>query len=77
MANYTECREQIPTEVKREFADLSFAAGERLPTLLQLYLSLAEDDPDNAGRYYENVSQIYDSWDDEESALEFHTMSQK
>lgn len=77
MANYAECREQIPTEIKRVFADLSFAAGERVPTLLQLYLSLAEDDPDNAGRYYENVSQIYDSWDDQESALEFQTMSKK
>lgn len=77
MADYVECGEIIPVEVEREFADLSFAAGEHAPTLLQLYLSLAKNDPDNAEHCYEKISQIYTTWDDEESALKFHLMAQK
>lgn len=77
MAKCSGCGTTVPVEIKRRYADLRFAEGDRMPTLLELYYSLVQDDPDNAEAYYENISQIYYSWGDQEAARKFSVMADK
>jgi len=53
------CGVHVDPLVKRKYADLSMATGNLNEKTLEIYLSLAEQDPANAAGYYHKVSQIY------------------
>ena len=59
MNNCRGCGAQTPIEVERKYADLSLAGGNHSDQILEIYLALAQKDPENAARYYLNASQIY------------------
>ena len=53
------------------------AMGNRNEKILGIYLSLAEQDPENAALYYRNVSQIYAALGHEKEAYRFQAIARK
>ena len=71
------CHTRIDPFVKRKFADISFDLGEYSSAILEMYLSLAHEDPENTPFYYQKVSQIYSSLGNEEEARRFQLFAQQ
>ncbi|UCF83943.1 MAG: tetratricopeptide repeat protein, partial [Desulfobacteraceae bacterium] len=71
------CHTRIDPFVKRRFADISFDLGEYSSAILEMYLSLAQEDPENTPFYYLRVSQIYSSLGNEEEARRFQLFAQQ
>jgi tetratricopeptide (TPR) repeat protein len=61
MDQCTSCHARIDPLVKRKFADISFDLGQRTTPILEIYLSLAQEDARNVPFYYQRVSEIYSS----------------
>jgi tetratricopeptide (TPR) repeat protein len=53
------CGSRVDPYVKQRYADLSYEAGDISESILELYLSLCREDPDNRSRYYQRISEIY------------------
>lgn len=69
-----QCRSghtRIDPMVQRKLADIRFALGERSVTVLESYLSLAQEDPSNRLLYFDRVSHIYASLGNEAEARRF------
>jgi tetratricopeptide (TPR) repeat protein len=65
------CHTRVDPLVQRKFADISFDLGEKSKTVLESYLSLAQEDPSNRPLYFNRISQIYASMGNEEDARRF------
>lgn len=59
MATCTGCGQRPDVDLRRRFAHAGFAAGVMTSQIIDVYLDLVVEDPDNRARYYENVSHIY------------------
>ncbi len=68
MKRCSGCGSRVDAEIRQRYADLSLAAGDHGTRLLELYLSLAQEDPRRAADCYRKVSRIYAARGD--SALE-------
>jgi len=55
----TKCGVRSDPYILRRYADLRFACGERTNQLLELYLSILQEDPDNKDDYYQRVFELY------------------
>lgn len=55
----TKCGVRSDPFILRRYADLRFACGERTTPLLELYLSILQEDPDNKEDYYQRIYEIY------------------
>jgi predicted Zn-dependent protease len=71
------CHARIDPFVKQKYADLCFSAGLLTTEVLELYLSLAQQDPQKATEFYTKISQIYASQGNEEEALRFELFAEK
>jgi len=70
-----QCRSCQTSEdllVKRKLADISFDLNERNTKVLELYLSLAQEDPSNRPFYFQRISEIYAAMGNREEAVRFH-----
>lgn len=77
MGRCTGCGAKIDPEVKHRYAELSYAAGNHDADVLELYLSLAREIPQNAPAYYERVSRIYAARGDETEAARFRSIARQ
>ena len=77
MAQCHSCHTRIDPYIKQKFADLSFASGLNTTTVLELYLSLAREVPQNAVEYYQKISSIYSAQGNLEEARRFQQISEK
>jgi tetratricopeptide (TPR) repeat protein len=77
MAQCHSCRARIDPFIKQKFADLSFASGLNTPAVLELYLSLAREVPQNAVEYYHKISRIYSAQGNLEEARRFQQISEE
>jgi tetratricopeptide (TPR) repeat protein len=77
MAQCSSCQARIDPFIKQKFADLSFASGLNTTTVLELYLSLASEVPQNAVEYYQKISRIYSAQGNLEEARRFQKISEK
>jgi len=75
MGHCNSCHHRIDPLVKEKVADLSFAAGIRDTAILELYLSLAQERPENASVYYAKVGLIYQSSGNETEARRFQVLA--
>jgi tetratricopeptide (TPR) repeat protein len=57
----TGCKSEIDPEIKDKYAELSFSTGFYSTDILEMYLSLAREKPDDAARYFDRVSRIYEA----------------
>ncbi|MEZ4549974.1 MAG: hypothetical protein R2860_05040 [Desulfobacterales bacterium] len=53
------CGVRLDPFIRQRYAELCFACGERSERLLNLYLSIIQDDPDNKESHYERVYELY------------------
>lgn len=67
----TSCHARVDPFVKRKFADISFDLGQHTTSILEMYLSLAQEDSRNVPFYYQRISEIYSSQGNEEEARRF------
>jgi tetratricopeptide (TPR) repeat protein len=77
MAQCSSCHARIDPYIKQKFADLSFASGLNTTAVLELYLSLANEIPQNAVEYYQKISRIYSAQGNLEEARRFQQISEK
>ena len=71
----SSCGTRVSPLVKLKYADLSMAVGNQNEKILEIYLSLAEQDPANAATYYKKVSQIYTALGHEKEARRFQLIA--
>ena len=71
------CRTRAHPMVKHKYAELSFAAGIHDTDLLELYLSLAREIPDNAAEYFGRISRIYTARGNTTEAARFRSFSKR
>jgi len=77
MQQCRSCGASIDPVIKQKFADLCFASGINSDEVLEIYLSLAQEIPQNAGTYYDKVSQLYASRQNAEQARRFAQLAEK
>jgi TolA-binding protein len=77
MQQCQSCHARINPSVKQKFADLSFASGLNTTEVLEIYLSLARQLPENAADYYQKISQIYSAQGNHEEARRFERIVEK
>ena len=77
MAQCSSCHSRIDPFIKQKFADLSFASGLNTTAVLELYLSLAREVPQNAVEYYQKISKIYSAKGNLEEARRFQQIAEK
>lgn len=71
------CHTRIDPLIKRRFADISFDLGRHSSAITEMYLSLVQDDPENAPLYFLKISRIYTSMGNEEEARRFRVFAQQ
>jgi tetratricopeptide (TPR) repeat protein len=71
------CHSRVDPLIKQKFADLSFGSGLNTTEILELYLSLAQEIPENAAEYYQKISRIYASQGNDTEARRFEAISEK
>jgi len=57
----TSCGARVDPFIKRRFAELSLKAGDTSTRVLEMFLSLVREDPDNRQEYYGRIGQIYEA----------------
>jgi hypothetical protein len=77
MDQCSSCHARIDPFIQKRYADLCFSAGLFTTEVLELYLSLAQKDPDNAAEFYTKISHIYASQGNDEEAMRFETFAEK
>ncbi len=75
MATCTGCGQRPDVDLRRRFAHAGFAAGVMTSQIIDVYLDLVVEDPDNQVRYYENVSRIYAHLGNEVEAKRFNSFA--
>jgi len=77
MDTCTGCRARVDPDIKHKYAELSYKEGLRNSAILELYLSLAREIPENAAVYFDRISKIYESQGNAEEALRFRSFSER
>lgn len=77
MAQCQSCNARLDPYIKQKFADLSFASGLNTTAVLELYLSLANEIPQNAAEYYQKISKIYSAQGNREEARRFQQIAEQ
>jgi tetratricopeptide (TPR) repeat protein len=69
------CGARVDPFIKQRYADLCFDSGDYSTHILELYLSLVHEDPDNRARYYQKISRIYSALGHEGEAQRYRTFA--
>jgi tetratricopeptide (TPR) repeat protein len=77
MDQCSSCHKKIDPFIKQRYADLCFESGLYNTEILELYLSLVREVPDNAGGYYQKISQIYAAQGNDGEARRFRFFAEK
>jgi len=73
----TGCNSGIDPKIKDKYAELCFSAGISSTDLLEMYLALAREIPDEADRYFDRISRIYEAQGNSYEAGRFHAFSNR
>lgn len=76
MSRCSGCGRMPDFALRRGFADSSFASGVHTTQIVEMFLNLVQEDPENRGDYYMKVSDIYAAQGHEEESLRFRTMAE-
>jgi len=55
------CGARVDPFIKRRYAELSFQAGDSSTRILEMFLSLVQEDPDNRREYYDRIGKLYEA----------------
>jgi len=71
------CHARIDPFIKRKYADLSFVSGLYTTEVLELYLSLVREIPDQKADFYRKISKIYAARNNPDEARRFELFAEK
>jgi len=71
------CGFRVDPSIKQQYADLCFEAGEYSDKIVELYISLVHEDPNNKAYYYQKLSQIYSAQGNKNEAARYQVFAQK
>jgi tetratricopeptide (TPR) repeat protein len=71
------CGARSDPAVKHSYAELAFAQGLMTTDILELYLSLSEQLPENASTYFDRISRIYAAMGNAVEAERFRRFSER
>jgi tetratricopeptide (TPR) repeat protein len=77
LSQCSSCGQQVSPLIKQKYADLSLLTGQYSTRVLELYFSLVQDNPVNAGQYYQKISRIYELQGNDEEAHRFELIARK
>lgn len=77
MDNCTGCGIKVAPSIKRRYSDISLDCGQYSAKILDLYLSLVLEDPDNRGHFYQKISEIYAVLGNEREARRYESLAEK
>ena len=77
LAECRSCGSPGDTFAKQRFADLSLELGDYSSTVLELYLSLVQEDPTRRADYYQKISRIYEAQGNDAEAERFEGFAQQ
>jgi tetratricopeptide (TPR) repeat protein len=77
MDHCSSCHARIDPFIKQRYADLCFDSGLFSTDVLEIYLSLAQELPDNAPDYLDRVSRIYAARGNDAEARRFRAIAGK
>ncbi len=77
MATCSGCGQRPDMDLKRRFAHAGFASGVMTPQIIDVYLDLVAEDPDDRELYYENVGAIYDHLGNDGEARRFKSFARE
>jgi predicted Zn-dependent protease len=77
MDECTGCGRQVSPFIKRRYSDISLECGQASPRILELYLSLVQEDPENKGDYYQKIIEIYSAQGNEKEARRYQSLAEK
>jgi tetratricopeptide (TPR) repeat protein len=70
------CGSRTDPFIRRRYAELCYQTGDRSKKLLDLYLNLSQEDPDNKREYYLRIQQLYEKLGDNREARRFQAMAE-
>jgi tetratricopeptide (TPR) repeat protein len=73
----TGCKSRVDPEIRDKYAELSFSAGIYSTDILEMYLALAGEIPDEAARYFDRISRIYEAQGNSYEAGRFRAFSNR
>ena len=77
MENCQSCRRTLDPYVKKKYADISFDLKQYSTDILEIYLSLAQEDPANRWHHYMKVSELYSLMGNETESRRFRAFAQE
>ncbi|MFO7750731.1 MAG: hypothetical protein R6V54_11635 [Desulfobacteraceae bacterium] len=71
------CGVMPPMELKKDFAETSFRAGEHTAELLEIYFGLLEQDRENSALYFSRIASVHGTLGNREEAEKFRLLAEK
>jgi tetratricopeptide (TPR) repeat protein len=71
------CGTRVSPFVKQRYSDISLECGQHSTKILELYLSLVQEDPENRVYYYRKISEIYTALGNENEARRYQSFAEK
>jgi tetratricopeptide (TPR) repeat protein len=72
-----QCRTRLDPFIKSRYADTAFELGNMTGGILEIYLSLAQEVPEERARYFRKISQIYAAQGHEEESLRYLAFAER
>lgn len=77
MEDCQSCRRKLDPYVKKKYADISFDLKQYSTDILEIYLSLAQEDPANRRHHYMKVSELYSLMGNEAESRRFRAFAEE
>ena len=71
------CGSRIDPLIKQRYADISLETGDYSTNILELYLGLAQEKPENRTDYYQKISMIYELNGNQDEARRFRSFAEQ
>lgn len=71
------CGSRIDPLIKQRYADISLETGDHSTNILELYLGLVQEVPENRTDYYQKISMIYELNGNESEARRFRSFAEQ
>jgi len=71
------CGSRIDPLIKQRYADISLDTGDHSTNILELYLSLVQEKPENRTDYYQKISMIYKLNGNQDEARRFRSFAEQ
>jgi len=77
MSECQQCRTRLDPFIKLRYADTAFELGNMTGGILELYLSLAQEVPEERARYFRKISRIYAAQGHENESLRYLAFAER